>query len=292
MLELNTLTEFNNTWKTQSPEQIALELASINFETHHNSDSYHFLVGENDFISPETGKLIRPEIKEDTFVQKKEKIVYENLYFWAKDNESGLSAWVSPPTEGLFPSTKIILHEIVKRGREKFVLNRAILADIKAEEAVDIANIFTAVSVNPEEVYLDPEKVRSKLFVIKEGMSVIDLLNLFVEDPELIEQIKSGQDISGRTEILQKAKEYSARIRAGTSSADLYRDMINDSFIGGYNISCPTTAPSFSEYSAGHSIIFSEYKRVENCGKCGVTIGKLIRKGYHCKSCGGEYQGC
>lgn len=292
MLELKTFNDFNSSWTGKSPEQIALELASVNFETHHNSDSYHFLVGENDFISPETGKLIRPEIKEDTLVRKKEKIIYENLYSWAKENESGLSAWVSPPTEGLFPGTKIILHEIVKKGREKYVLNRAILADIDAQKAIDIANIFSTHSLNSKEKYIDPEKVRSKLFTIKEGMSVIDLLNLFVDDPELLEQIKSGQDILGRVEILQKAREYGAKMKNGASPVNLYNNMVSDGFIGSYDISCPTGG-TFSGYiMGGHSIVSGEYKHVKNCGKCGVYIDKLIKKGYKCSSCDGEYLGC
>lgn len=291
MLKLETFNDLNRIWNGKSPEQIALELASLNLETHHCSDSYHFLVGKNDFISPETGKLIRPEIKEDTLVRKKEKIIYENLYSWAKDNESGLSAWVSPPTEGLFPGTKIILHEIVKKGREKYVLNRAILADIDAQKALDIANLFSAHSVNPREKYFDPEKVRSKLFTIKEGLGVIDLLNLFVDDPELIEQIKSGQDILGREEILQKAQEYSVKMKAGVSPVDLYNNMVSDDFIGSYDISCPTGG-SFSNYIMGHSIVSGEYKHVKNCGKCGVYIDKLIKKGYKCSSCNGEYLGC
>lgn len=293
MLELDTFTKFKKGWNGCSPEEIALGLASVHCETNHYSDSYSFLVGKNDFISPETGKLIRPEIKDDTPVQKKEKIIYENLYSWAKDNESGLSVWISPPAAELFPGTKIILHEIVKKGKEKFVLNRAILADIDAKKAVEIANLFSAVSINSKEEYFDPEKVRSKLFVIKEGMSVIDLLNLFVDDPKLIEQIRSGQDLTVRKEVLQKASKYSEKIKNGVSSAEVYNSMVSDGFIGSYDISCPSMGgSSFSEYTVGHSLISGEYKHVKNCGKCGVSIDKLIKKGYQCSSCHGEYLGC
>lgn len=292
MLELKTLNDFNKNWVDRSAEEIALGLTSVHFETHHHSDSYDFLVGKNDFISPETGQLIRPEILNNTLVQKKEKIVYESLYSWSQEHESGVSAWISPPSAELFPGTKIILHEIVKKGSEKFVLNRAILADIDAKKALDIANLFSAHSESPEEKYFDPEKVRSKLFVIKEGMSVIDLLNLFVDDPELIEQIQSGQDLTNREKILRKAKEYSLRMQAGVSSSDLYQDMVSNGFIGNFDISCPISSGFFSEYIIGHSLVYGEYKHVKNCGKCGVGIDKLIRKGYKCKSCDGEYLGC
>lgn len=292
MLEFNIFHQFNKDWQGRSPEQIALELASLNFETHHNCDSYHFKVGKNDFISPETGKLIRPEIKDNTSVQKKEKIIYENLYAWAKDNESGLSAWISPPAAELFPGTKIILHEIIRRGSEKFVLNRAILADIDTQKALDIANLFLTHSVSSGKEYSDPEKVRSQLFVMKEGISVIDLLNLFVDDPELIEQIENGQDLAMREEVLQKANKYSKKIKDGASSAEVYNSMVSDGFIGSFDISCPTVGVSFSEYVVGGSLVYGEYKRVKNCGKCGVSIDKLIKKGYKCSSCNGEYLGC
>ncbi len=81
-------------------------------------------------------------------------------------------------------------------------------------------------------------------------------------------------------------------MKAGASSADLYNSMISDGFIGSYDISCPPVMGSFSEYTVSHSLTFGEYKHVKNCGKCGVGIDKLIKKGYKCSSCHGEYLGC
>lgn len=291
MLEQSTLAKFNTQWEGKSPEQIALELASLRQETHHDCDSYYFLVGKDDFISPETGQSVGQYIKDNTPVREKERIVYDDLYKWAKNNEGGLTAWVSPPSESLFPGTKIILHQICKRGREKLVLNRAFLVDIKAEEAVDIANRLAAVSENAEEKYSDPEKVRTKLFNFRSDMGLIALLKLFVDDPELFEQIQTGHDLAMREQVLKMAWQYTRQIQDGVSVDKLYRGMINGGFIGQYDISCPT-AGTFSDYIIGHSLIHEGYKLVKNCGQCGVLIDKLIKKGYRCSNCNGEYQGC
>jgi len=221
------------------------------------------------------------------------KIICDDLFSFAQKHSIGrLSAWVSPPVSGLYPGTKIMIHEIVEWRGDKATLNRAILADIDAKKALDIANIFSAVSESPEEQYSDPERARRKLFLMEEGMSVVDLLNLFVDDTELIEVIRSGKDLKVREEVLQKASKYSEKIKNGVSSVEVYNSMVSDGFIGSYDISCPTVGVSFSEYTIGHSLASGEYKHVKNCGKCGVSIDKLIKKGYKCSSCNGEYLGC
>lgn len=297
MLEQSTLATFNNRWKRglssgYSPEQIKSDLASIQCETHHESDSYYYLVGENDFITPETKQTIGRFIDTSTPVGKKEGEIYRNLYLWVKRRESGLAAWISPPSEGLFPTTKIIFHEITKRGREKLVLNRAILADIGANEIVNIANLFSPLSENPKITYSDPEQVRSRLFTIREEVSTVDLLNLIIDDPLLIEDIKTGRDLTRREEVLRAAEKYSTLIRSGVSTSTLHKLMVNDGFIGKYDISCPPVSGTFSELTTNNADTYGVYKYVERCGNCKVSIHKMIRAGYTCPSCGGEYKGC
>jgi hypothetical protein len=295
MLQLETFTAFQRNWtRDYSSGQLISDLASVHYETHHGSDSYYYLTGGNDFISPETGQPIRPFVDTTTPIGKKEGFVYDSLYSWANNRKEGLAVWISPPVEGLFPSTKIILHEITKRGGERAVLNRAILADINTGGIIDIANRFSLHSINQEVVYSDSESVRSHLFIMKEGQSVVDLLNLFVDDPDLIEQVKSGQDLKGREKVILAANKYATKMKSGATPTELYESMVEDGFIGRHDISCPPGTTLFSELTLNNSAILGEgeYKYVKNCGNCGVAIGKLIGKGYRCPSCNGEYKGC
>lgn len=294
MLELKKYIDLQRNWTGSDPQQRVVDLASLHCETSHKCDSYYYVVGENDFISPNTDLPIRPNIKTDTLVEKKEGAVYEDLFLWAKSYESGVAAWVSPSIPGELPATKVILHEISKRGSQRVVLNRVIMAEAKPDEAVQIANLLIPSSIDPGAILVDPEDTRGRLLIMREGRTVIDLLGQIVDDPQLIEDVKNGRDLADRGQILTAAQKYSDMIQSGASPAEIHKAMVRDRFIGNFNISCPPKTSLFSDLVLNNSVILGEgeYKYVKNCGNCGVTIEKLISKGYRCPSCSGEYKGC
>lgn len=294
MLEQDTFAAYNTRWaNSHHQKQTTADLLTIYFETHREVDSYFYQVGKDDLIAPQTGEPIRQFIDTSTPVGKREGAVYEQLFSWSKKAESGVAVWVSPPTGERSQAMKVILHEVVGKGREKFILNRVILDDKTSHQAVDLANRFSAHSTNSRALYTDPEKVRAQLFTMQEGMGVVDLLKLFVEDQNLIEQVQTGEDLLVREKLMEEAQRYSDKIHAGVSAATVYQSMASDGFIGEHDMTCPPSeGQTFSEYTASNAIVLGEAKFVRNCGHCGVAIGARISAGYRCKSCRQVYRGC
>jgi hypothetical protein len=242
-------------------------LASVSLETRNLPDVYPFYVNGNKLFSPVTDLPVKNSMTTNTEIDKEEYQAFLAIENWAVAHEEGLCFWVSPPHRERSPQGKIIVSEL----GNSVLQNRAILFDTTEEEAVILATKLSSIFSDPH-TYSSACETRMLPIFSKYGWDYKEwagVLESIISQSNQWEMVKSGEDLVEAERTL-----------------DLIR--IGDTVPMGNN---PTSCPPGSPLGVfGRGAV--EGKMVRNCGKCGVTINKVIFKGYRCGNCGGEYLGC
>lgn len=242
-------------------------LASVSLETRNLPDVYPFYVKAGILYSPVTHFPVQDSMIKDTQIDREEYEAFLAIQKWAAESREGLCFWVSPPHQERSPQGKIIISELGNNNLQ----NRAILFDTTEAEVTKIATQISRVFGNSY-TYKTAQEVRtSPIFSdhLWDQTEWAGVLATIIDTHGQWGMVKSGEDIVEVERTL-------GLIRAGGTAP-----------IGPNSVSCPPGTP-LGAFSRGAI----EGKMVRNCGKCGVTINKIIFKGYKCGNCGGEYLGC
>ncbi|MEK7536580.1 MAG: hypothetical protein AAB559_02245, partial [Patescibacteria group bacterium] len=218
-----TVKRFSKSWSHTNPNSLISEFISISKETNREPDTYHFIVGKNSLIDPNTKRSVLEFIEEGV-----EKEIARNLESWASNNNEGLALWISPKLEGYYPCPKVIIHRIAYTpDKEKVVLNSVILFDAEIE---------------------NPVYKRGTLYTLPDTEDNILKIIGWIKR-------KSKKDVSLESTSKtshQKAVYFANQVRMGIPHLQVIQEMKNTGFLGVNSISCPT---SFSSLVESNSIL-------------------------------------
>jgi hypothetical protein len=271
--------QFITTWRDKSQGRLEAELTSFSNESNRRPDSYFFEFEDGKLIDPQTKRPIFEFIDKKTKLGKKEAVALQKLEIWMGENDGGISFWISPPFEGKYPCSKIIISKIVYTWEGKKVLtNSAILFDANGDECL---------TIYPEGQIENPEILRTTpVFSEDSEEAILKVLNR-------IEKYTKHKSINLKIE--EESLFFARMISGGYGKEQIVYEMQKTGFLGNFSLSCATTSQTFSEYVVANSNVINNSengKFVKNCGNCGANINSVIQKGYRCPSCGGIYEGC
>ena len=258
-----TVKRFSKSWSNTNPNSLISEFISISKETNREPDTYHFIVGKNSLIDPNTKRSVLEFIEEGV-----EKEIARNLESWASNNNEGLALWISPKLEGYYPCPKVIIHRIAYTpDKEKVVLNSVILFDAEIE---------------------NPVYKRGTLYTLPDTEdNILKIIGWIKRKSKENVNLESSSKTSH-----QKAVYFANQIRMGISHLQVIQEMQNTGFLGVNSISCPT---SFSSLVESNSIlnVFAgkdKYGSLEfSCPSCNKTNRRLINQLIsNCQHCGAD----
>lgn len=249
----STTLRFIESWRIQDTKRLEQELISVHKETNRQPDIYHFVVGDEDLIDPQTGRSIF-----DFIAQGVEWEVAQKLKSWATLNNNGLAVWISPRLEGVYPCNKIIIHNLAYTlDGKKVVLNSAILFDGELE---------------------NPEELRKTLFTMDDSPE--NFSKIF----EFLKQATTFETQNTHHSLELNARYFAARIKQGVDPRLIVEEMQKTGFLGKNPISC-RLQQTFSYFLDSRSLISILIKQeFFECPKCKGKIpsGRGITKCPHC----------
>lgn len=207
LLERPEITPFIAVWKGKPQEQVVEELASYSLETQSIPDPYYFLMDKDgDLFSPSAQTKVRNSIIRETKIGRLEAQAFDAISAWFKANTLGTIAWISPPSPGIYPISKVIISNIEQEGGRKRLYNRAILFDFNEEESLEFAQNLSRISQNkPLLSHLDG--VRSTPLILDTDSKFwMYILQELIDDPKLWQSIRTGEDQLAKQKALIQAK--------------------------------------------------------------------------------------
>ena len=286
-------------WETHPgipEEQFAEETASCSMETKRIPDQYCFIEDQaGDLYHPEGRTKVRNFIGRRNDVERLEYRAFEKLELWFKYRESGSALWVSPPSAGLYPTSKIIISEIVFSGSQKRLDNWAIILDYNGEKTLQLAQNLSRYSENRPFLNHLNEVRETPIFLDTKGADWLYVLQEVIPDPKLWEMVKSGFARRAKAKAVSYAAEIYRNLSRGTVGLMEGQKMMVRMF-GGEQASCPPVSRNnaslvffgSSSLLGGNSLETDQYGSLEfPCPKCKATNrrpwgGKLP----NCQHCG------
>ncbi len=276
------LSGFSQAWRTKAPSQAAEELASYSLETKRIPDPYYFLIDQDgDLFSPSAQIKVRSIIATNTRIGVLEAMAFDAISKWARQEESGAIAWLSPPEPGVYPTSKIIISEIEKANGAKRLLNRAIVLDIDKDECLGLGQRLGSYSTNRP--FLNhSDELRSTPIILDTQQRVwTEIMEEVIPDAFLWNGVRRGDEIFAKQEALREAE----RIFGHNYYDDREMQQDMQRMLGEKSGSCPIRFTSNKGQTAFQ--VFSSHSLEADsmgslsfpCPACG-TINKRPREGY------------
>lgn len=264
---------FAATWQGKPEQQSAEEIASLSLESNHLPDRYHYQVRNGKLFSPSAHIEVRDSVRGENKIAGLERQAIDSTCEWANHNDEGVAVWISPPDARFYPTTKIIVNEIVGKGEEKIVLNRAIILDVNAEEeCLQIAHDLSKFSTShPLRSSLNPlDQIRGGLFILRQSsLHWTRLLEEVIPDLNL-EIVRTDEDRCIKEKMVAQAHQlYRKHLTEDgyLNAAALAEEATRMGMLGSFVSSCPEL---FGMASGGVMFIgMQPIFRLESKGRCG-----------------------
>lgn len=285
---VETKTEFNDfvrTWKDKPQVQVVEEISSLSLETKRIPDPYYFLISQNgELVSPTAHCRIKDVIERNSVIGKLEYQAVEKIEDWAERNQAGTIAWVSPPEEDIYPTSKIIISEIKDKDGQKILFNRAIILDIDKEQCTKFAKDLASFSTN-RPLLFSIDQIRSNPLILNtKGINWTYLLEELIPDLSL-ENIRQHEDQGAKEEALSQAEELFRKIQAKSGRVDM------SIMMGNFSSSCPVVFGRPTAFSLFYNFSEKEYFECPRCnGK--IPSGKGYTVCPHCGARKEDYGSC
>lgn len=280
------LQNYQASWSNKPRSEIVDGILSFAMETKRVPDTYYFELGERGkLIDPKTKEPIENSISRSPGPYDKEYEGFKHIENWVRQNNQGTIIWLSPPYEGAYPFSKVVISEIQTKENKKTLLNRAIVLEINTDETVSLANSLLSYS-SVETAFLNPEELRAKPIPLDllRGNNWETVVLHILNDNSSWKMIKNGEDISIKEVSRPKAEAIYHKLFVENNpyywSRQEQKELL--SIFGQKGGSCPTPSKSgafgkFFENSSVHEATF-------DCPKCHKQIpsGMGITKCPHC----------
>ena len=226
-------------------------------------------------------------------------------------NPQTMVLWLSPPLEGYYKESRLVVYQTISVNGEKHLFFRAICGNHSPVECLSIANQL----LETPQFFTDAEQLRATpLLILIEGKeSWIKHLGRFVKMPEVWQVITEGQDLQEKMKSLSGARPI---IRANHQRITDAKTPYERYLVGvtieqrlqeQLGITLQSSGPCgilYSDFATQPWAIiipleinnlFSSEKRakfIKNCGACGKELNRYMTKGDRCPYCNGVYKGC
>ena len=293
--ERSEIASFIHTWSNKAKEQVVAELASYSLETKGIPDPYRFLIDQDgDLFSPSARTKVRNSIISETRIGRLEAQAFDAISIWFRENSLGTIAWISPPHPDIYPTSKIIISSIEEKNGRKRLYNRAILFDFNEAECLEIAQNLSEMSKErPLLSHLDEVRA-TPLILDTDSKSWLYILEELIDDPNLWESIRRGEDKKAKEEALIQARLVHRSLFGATASVTEAKIMLFE-MLGDKPSSCPVLfntarGTAFQIFSENSLVVggLSQSKDPDfckNCPVCGEAINCIVRKGEQCPKC-------
>ncbi len=284
------VSSFSAAWKAKAPTQAAEELASYSLETKRIPDPYYFLIDQDgDLFSPPAQLKVKRIITVDSRVGQLEARAFEAISKWAKDEDSGAVAWLSPPSPGVYPVSKLIISEIEIASGVKRILNRAIVLDINERECLDLGQRLSGYSTNrPFLTHLDQLRATA-LIMDTNNKTWLEIMEEVIPDQDLWNSVRRGDEMYAKQEALAQAEKifrnYPLMDKVTSAYNDENMEREIQGMLGDKAGSCPVRFSSgigqtaFQSFSSHSLEADSKGSLTFPCPACGF-INKRPREGY------------
>lgn len=282
---------YKRSWEGKPKEQVKEEMSSWSLETHRLPDPYTFQVRtDGKFVSPITGELVEKSIERTSHLGKLEGNALDLMQNWARNEDSGLSFWISDPHPDRSEFTKVIISELSKDENDvKSLFNRSLMLQLDMDQAIALHQRLSFAEGTDYQP-ISPAEIRS-VPVFKKSMPMeewINFLSIEIDDEPLFNKIRTGEDIRDKQIALQNSEIMYAQLfkNAGYDDENVkaaIQHAKDVGFFGVYDSTCPTAFARMFDASA---------KFVKNCGNCRMSLYKFMKAKDTCDHCGGVYEGC
>lgn len=266
------------------PTQITEELASLTHETHRVSDPYIFVVGCDGLYTP-TGLSVARSIEKTSYLGAAEWEGFQQIQYWATgDHPSTTAIWFSPPFEGFYFDSKVIISQISEIDGVRVVFNRALIFDINA---IDLLNLANTVSANMQ--ITAPEQLRNTILFPTDQEFERWLRYLYAQYG--LQNAENDVDLNLKTDQYARIEDVLADtvITAGQDSlyASVYKQLQDSGAIGPFRESCPTNLAPANKSAYQLVLEHSDTKTVLcKCPFCENQVQAVIKAGkIHCPKC-------
>ena len=228
-------------------EQFAGELASFSMETNRIPDPYYYTLDKDgDLYHPEGQTKVRNFIGRGNHVYELEYQAFTRIENWFRNTDGGSLIWVSPPSSGLYSTSKIIISEIEGKGEQKKLHNRAIVLDYDEDKCLKLAQNIAVFSHN-HPLFQHIDQVRSMPIALNtRERSWLYILEEAIPEPALWGMVKEGLDKKVKIEAVQFAREIYQRLFRSPVEVQEGQEMLVG-MIGEKRASCPLITKGASD---------------------------------------------
>ncbi|MBI2315438.1 hypothetical protein HYU93_05300 [Candidatus Daviesbacteria bacterium] len=193
--------------RNTSATQFVEFLASLSQETHRIPDPYSYSVtSDGELFSPVGQCLVKDTI--DDKISPLGQLEYQAVLAieqWAANNKEGVSVWISPPKQGVYSASKIIVQEIEYEEGIKKIFNRAIVLDFDEKQCMKLAWNLTSFSSN-KPIFRNSDEIRATPLILNtQKKPWIDILEKLIDASTIWTMIRSGEDKQFKKEALRQA---------------------------------------------------------------------------------------
>ena len=223
--------------------RVVEEAASVSLETRRIPDPYYFIITSDGLLlDPSSGQRIDDFIEKDSYVGRLEYEAFLEIKRLVGLGDTRRFLWISPPSFDRYPFPKIIISEIVQRGKVKILFNRAIILEGRRNDCLEIANqLFLRTGGG---VFVNIEEVRRRVLLLPHLGEVhwTYFLSEFIYAPEAWKKIRDGADLKEKNRALATAE----KIWRKSGRREMIEKSLKESgLMGEYGDSCPTSMTAF-----------------------------------------------
>lgn len=257
-------------WRNKPKTQIAQEVASLCMETKRIPDPYFYKINQNGkLISPVTGKLVEGVVLRDSKVGELEFQALMKIQEWDKDKEGGIIAWISPPEEGAYSVSKIIISEIRDQDGKKILFNRAIVLDIDEVKCLKFAQSLAEYSQNKpnlsskDEIRITPIELSTNIhwsYVLEELLPGLSL-----------QQVRTGEDLVLKDQAISQSLDLYNQVVSDSGKVNINKfvSLVGSSkMVGERGSSCPPKSASAFDTIFNNALPTGENCSKIKCKKC------------------------
>lgn len=242
-------------------------------------DSYYFEFNKLGKLTSENSKVpIESRIAKNSHLGRIEYEAFRKIQERAWLENEGFIVWISPPYEGVYSTSKMVISEVVCENGTKRLLNRAIVTGWDSLAAVFAAREISELSGSISDAYKNPVDVRRlPIFIDKTKEEEFSKILEKKIDRKQMELILSGEDFQFRQMFID-AYLNNKIIRLGTGplscSKSVSTDLNKTAFqifsegekvdeFGSLKFKCPACSRTNER---------SPHKLISNCKHCGADV--------------------
>ena len=245
------LQSYIDSWRfAKTPRtQVIEELASYSLETKHIPDPYSFLITPSgELISLVTGDQVKKIVNTDSYIGQTEmealvgveRIISDVIE--RDDQDPGPIIWMSPEYPGAYLDLKVVVSEIVGRGKNRSLFNRAIILDLNKVDTLKFAQGLTNYSTNKVD-FTSLEDIRRTPIQLNPGLHWSYIFEELVADDQF-QMVREGADLLAKKRAIKQGKDLFPVLFSGEIKEVVYAD-----YFGEFNGSCPVIPGSKTAFS-------------------------------------------